>query len=784
MQRVTLRFVNEQMEDAFLSRRLPAMVRRSTQLFGLAVFVAIFSLGYTTFDLTALGNTSATAMSDTCNRVHAQCLAAILLCILAWMGAMRCKRLMKILKPGTFEVGTILFMALILYVAVLSTPSRLCKMQGCVMEEAMPKYANESDSRILLMIDGVVTATHLGLPMRWCTMVPLEAAAVTLYAVLVFTVGSQESPVSVIFNIVFLTCLVIAASVGKWSAELDERMAFRDIIEQKQRTCVAEYELEQAGSRRSSKRRQDAASEPRPSSLAESVPATALSGAVFDPLFQKDADAGQLARVAEMGRAEHWLIEESEMTILPESAVGSGGFGVVVKALFCGMLVAVKRPKRGLAGASLRRVPDLCNELRVLRHLRHPNIVITYGSVILPKQQQIMLVLELIEGVALQRFLLDEHHAPSNLERYQIMLGVSRALLYMHTRSPRIVHGDLKANNIMVERFRGGIAHPKVLDFGLSRVVTRSARPLGGTLAWLAPELLNADAPVKCSADTYSFGRLVAFVATGVPPLANFNAKTIRHALKRRRPPLPTWPDGCVFRPACMPLVAACLRPREETRPRMRQIFETLVGLHGELEGSEQPENSTFSHFSRNLEIIGENLAKEEKSPSAEQAALLQSPEEAAQSVSSAGERLASLPEGEPLPENHAEVSSRASGSTVRRRMKRRPFPSLPATKASGLEGAIFKALTRWNVDIPKKSCCLRHACFRIAGDLCSAAVAEACIQGPLVKAPSNAQCANCGVLSIQNGVCDLCGWGDASEADSSDADGSATGSEDLRVSL
>jgi serine/threonine protein kinase len=61
-----------------------------------------------------------------------------------------------------------------------------------------------------------------------------------------------------------------------------------------------------------------------------------------------------------------------------------------------------------------------------------------------------------------------------------ILRDISQGLRFLHTADPQILHGDLKAQNILVDsRF-----HAKVADFGLSQ-----KKHLGGTGTpyWMAP---------------------------------------------------------------------------------------------------------------------------------------------------------------------------------------------------------------------------------------------------------------------------------------------------------
>ncbi|CAE8609977.1 unnamed protein product, partial [Polarella glacialis] len=175
---------------------------------------------------------------------------------------------------------------------------------------------------------------------------------------------------------------------------------------------------------------------------------TGISTLIFDSRNDADLEilAGQLQAMELMAKEEHWLIEPDQLECLVK--IGSGSFGTVVSGEYLGAEVAIKVP---LGESSCQRVQSLGNEIRVLRRLRHPNIVAFFGVCIIHNEMEVLLVEELIRGRSIGEICKVTPGKPPAAFRHQLLLGICKALLYLHSQHPPIVHGDLKPDNVLVK---------------------------------------------------------------------------------------------------------------------------------------------------------------------------------------------------------------------------------------------------------------------------------------------------------------------------------------------
>ena len=200
--------------------------------------------------------------------------------------------------------------------------------------------------------------------------------------------------------------------------------------------------------------------------------------------------------------------------------LGSGGMGAVYEATHLELRkrVAVKTLLPTLAANPEARARFL-REGEAASRIEHPNVVNitdvgTAGD--FP-----FLVMEFLDGESLAQRL-DRDGALPIPVMLDYLLPIMDALARGHDEG--VVHRDLKPHNIFLARSGDGRMVPKLLDYGVSKIVGDDGRgPLTGSLAvlgtaqYMAPEQIDGPKNVDARTDQYAMGLVMFECVTGRP---------------------------------------------------------------------------------------------------------------------------------------------------------------------------------------------------------------------------------------------------------------------------
>jgi serine/threonine protein kinase len=212
--------------------------------------------------------------------------------------------------------------------------------------------------------------------------------------------------------------------------------------------------------------------------------------------------------------------------------IGEGVFGTVYRAHDAKLQSDVALKLMWPDGPGTPSNPSRAlKEARLLARIRHANVVRVYGADRI--DGRVGLWMEFIKGRTLAN-LLSTQGPFSAREAALIGLDLCRALAAVHRA--RLIHGDIKAHNVMREE--GG--RTVLMDFGTGKDLARTRRDRGvsddfaGTPLYLPPEVFDGQ-PRSKTTDIYSIGVLLFHLVTDAYPAEGRTLEEIKHAHEKKQ---------------------------------------------------------------------------------------------------------------------------------------------------------------------------------------------------------------------------------------------------------
>ncbi|KAJ3125799.1 hypothetical protein HK098_008187 [Nowakowskiella sp. JEL0407] len=219
-------------------------------------------------------------------------------------------------------------------------------------------------------------------------------------------------------------------------------------------------------------------------------------------------------------------------------------------------------------------VEDLINRLKHLTNLRHKNIIALLG--ISSGFQGPLLVLEYFDGESLDLYLRNHPETINGPEIVnEIMQQIAMGMNYLHSQTPPVIHGNLRAENCICSGVDRGISRcvVKLTDFGISRIIGENESGVRH-LPWKAPEGNFTE-----KSDVYAFAMTAyEIISLGKIPfeLNGVTGLNIIGAVQRKERPVRPYGTPSIFIEDHWELIQNCWYQYPTDRPSFEKIISTL----------------------------------------------------------------------------------------------------------------------------------------------------------------------------------------------------------------
>lgn len=274
------------------------------------------------------------------------------------------------------------------------------------------------------------------------------------------------------------------------------------------------------------------------------------------------------------------------------AVIGEGGMSVVYKARHPDLnkILAVKMLHSHLLGGE-EAAGRFWQEARAASALSHKNVITVHDYGATPEGQQFM-VMDYLAGTDLSKTI--KANGPLPLEQaLDVFIQICDGLQHAHNKG--VVHRDLKPSNIVLTIDDDGRIVPKLVDFGIAKVLVDSDEQshaytktgeLLGSPPYMSPEQCKGS-KLDARSDLYSLGCLMYEALTGQPPFSGSNfMETIFKHVNDPPPSLKSANANIAYPAKLESILQKCLaKPRvdryqtaAELRTDLQKLQATITG--------------------------------------------------------------------------------------------------------------------------------------------------------------------------------------------------------------
>ncbi|XP_075656988.1 putative receptor protein kinase ZmPK1 [Castanea sativa] len=278
-----------------------------------------------------------------------------------------------------------------------------------------------------------------------------------------------------------------------------------------------------------------------------------------------------------------------------KEVIGRGAGGTVYKGVLPDQRVAaIKQLDEANQGEA-----EFLAEVSTIGMLNHMYLIEMWGYCAEGKHK--LLVYEYMEHGSLAENI--SSNALDWKKRFEIAVGTAKGLAYLHEECLEwVLHCDVKPQNILLD----SNFQPKVADFGLSKLVSRSMSDhssfsrMRGTRGYMAPEWIY-NLPITSKVDVYSYGIVLLEMVTGKSPggmhasdsgetrehkrlvtlvkeYINIGTATRKSWIEEIIDPMMSGKYDKVKMELLVKVALQCVAEDRDERPSMKQVVEMLIG--------------------------------------------------------------------------------------------------------------------------------------------------------------------------------------------------------------